>query len=637
MSFLYPTDTYKLKMKIINKTYFLIGVLIVVAVFNLVILYATQITTTTESYSIIRASDLKAKVETIASLAASIASGNKGDRNIMQDEISQFDMILSALKGGGVIREQDVIPVPNKIISEYELVEKNWQVYKTDASKIQTLTIYNDKVVAALNYVLERNSELILTTNSLIRDLDNLDRNYNAHRAIAAELYETAKRIEQNALLISIGQEDVRKDFARERLAFDIGIRSLLGVPTDDLNLKGSDVEGKALIPIPRQNSRSLDDLDALWESVRLRVKTLETQSIHSDEFNVVFSNLNMQRQSLLDSIDTFLDRWNDDRVDRRNVGQLVVQSLLGADIVIFLVVLAIIRKSLTPLEMITRAISRVKEGVYGEKIEYTRQDEVGELASSFNTMTDTIKLKEDEARKTGIAKDEFLAMITHELKTPLVPIQGYADILLSGHLGSLTDKQRERVSVIKSSSVTLLQIISDLLDVQKIELGQLKMKKTMADIRGTVTKSIQIFQPQIDELKIKVENTVEKNTRVPHDTDRIAQVLTNLIKNSLKAVKPQTGVIKIHSSEDQDEIKISVIDNGTGIPPEKQSSLFTKFYQVDASLTREKGGSGLGLSICRGIVETHGGKITLVSKVDSGTTVIFSIPKHDAPSSDSG
>jgi signal transduction histidine kinase len=244
--------------------------------------------------------------------------------------------------------------------------------------------------------------------------------------------------------------------------------------------------------------------------------------------------------------------------------------------------------------------------------------------------MTETIMIKEDEARRTDIAKDEFLAMITHELKTPLVPIQGYADILLSGHLGNLTDKQKERIAVIKSSAVSLLQLISDLLDVQKLELGQLKMKKVVGGMSETVTKSIQALQPHIDELKITIENIVDKNIAVAHDSERIIQVLTNLIKNSLKAVKPQTGLIRIYSEEDQNEVRIMVYDNGVGIPYEKQANLFTKFYQVDASLTREKGGSGLGLSICKGIIEAHGGKISLKSSADGGTTVIFSLPKHE-------
>ncbi|TBR23694.1 MAG: HAMP domain-containing histidine kinase, partial [Candidatus Nitrosotenuis sp.] len=230
--------------------------------------------------------------------------------------------------------------------------------------------------------------------------------------------------------------------------------------------------------------------------------------------------------------------------------------------------------------------------------------------------------------RRMSVAKDEFLTMITHELKTPLVPIQGYADMLIGGHLGSLTDKQRERMGIIKSSATSLLQIISDLLDAQKLELGQLRMKKEVLPIQKTVLKSIQTLQPQIDENKITVSNEVSPTILVPHDADRITQVLTNLIKNSIKAVKPNVGIIKITSSEDPNEVRITVSDNGGGIPPEKQTKLFTKFYQADASLTREKGGSGLGLSICKGIVGAHGGKITLESAPGVGTSVTFSLPK---------
>jgi signal transduction histidine kinase len=219
--------------------------------------------------------------------------------------------------------------------------------------------------------------------------------------------------------------------------------------------------------------------------------------------------------------------------------------------------------------------------------------------------------------------------MITHELKTPLVPIQGYADILLSGYLGNLTEKQRERIAIMKSSATSLLQLISDLLDAQKLELGQLRIKKSLVDIHATVTKSIQTLNPEIEDAKIKIVNEVSQNLVIPHDTDRIAQVLTNLIKNSLKAIKAETGLIKIYSSEDQNEVRLTVQDNGIGVPYERQGKLFTKFYQADASLTREKGGSGLGLSICKGIVEAHGGKISLESKPDVGTTITFSLPKH--------
>jgi signal transduction histidine kinase len=617
-------------LKIINKTYYLVGVLIAVAVFNIFVLYSTQVTFTSEAYSILRAGDLKTKVETIASLASSIASGNEQGQLQMQQEIKDFDNILGTLKSGGAIRGQQVAPIPEPLLSEYDAVFRNWSLYRTAASQIEATGIYDIEVVNALNYVLEKNTEMILTTDSLVRDLEVLDRNYNRHKEIAHELQETAKTIRQNALLVSIGQENgTKENLYNARLSFDVGIRKLLGLPLDDLDLAAFQVKAESLQPIPRENSESLDQLDILWESVELRVKTLETKSLYSEEFGSTYATLNSHRQPLLESIDDLVDMWNEKTTEKRNQGQLVTESIIGIDVAIFVIVLFVIRKSLRPLDMITKALSRVKEGIYGEKIEYKASDEIGELASSFNTMSETIKIKEEEARATDVAKDEFLAMITHELKTPLVPIQGYADILLSGYLGNLTDKQRERISIIKSSASSLLQLISDLLDVQKLELGQLRMKKEATKIYDTVAKSVQILQPEITESKIKLVNDVDKDLVVPHDTDRIAQVLTNLIKNSIKAIKSSEALIRIYSLEDQNDVKIMVHDNGVGIPYEKQTKLFTKFYQVDASLTREKGGSGLGLSICKGIVEAHGGKISLQSTLQSGTTVTFSLPKH--------
>ncbi|KAG2479922.1 MAG: putative Histidine kinase [Nitrosopumilales archaeon] len=244
--------------------------------------------------------------------------------------------------------------------------------------------------------------------------------------------------------------------------------------------------------------------------------------------------------------------------------------------------------------------------------------------------MSDTIKEKEAEAKKTDIAKDEFLAMITHELKTPLVPIQGYSDLLLSEHLGPLTDKQKERVSIIKSSATSLLDIISDLLDAQKLELGQLRMKKESTSIKNTVEKAVEAMQLAANEKEVKI--TVNcPDVVLLHDSERIIQVLTNLLKNSLKVVKEKAGAIQINVGDYPSEVKISVKDNGIGIPADKQKDLFKKFYQVDASLTREIGGSGLGLSICKGIVEFHGGKIGVQSTPDIGTTFTFTISKKSA------
>jgi len=241
--------------------------------------------------------------------------------------------------------------------------------------------------------------------------------------------------------------------------------------------------------------------------------------------------------------------------------------------------------------------------------------------------MSDTIKEKEEIAKKTDLAKDEFLAMITHELKTPLVPIQGYSDILLNEHLGELNQQQKDRLSIIKSSSETLLAIISDLLDVQKLEIGKLRMKKEDNDIKESIIKSVKAILPQAENKGIELTAHAE-SVIVYHDSERIKQVLTNLIKNSIIAVEPKKGKIDVVMEETPSEIKISVKDNGMGIPKEKQKDLFKKFYQVDTTLTRERGGSGLGLAICKGIIDNHGGKISVESEEGNGATFTFTIPK---------
>jgi len=307
---------------------------------------------------------------------------------------------------------------------------------------------------------------------------------------------------------------------------------------------------------------------------------------------------------------------------------QTIIQILLAVDIATFFLVPIVIRQSLSPLDAINKALSRVKEGMYGEKIKYTSEDEIGELVDSFNIMSDTIKEKEEQAKKTDIAKDEFLAMITHELKTPLVPIQGYSDILLNEHLGKLNQQQKDRLSIIKSSSETLLGIISDLLDVQKLEIGQLRMKKDDSDIKDSIQKSLIALSPQAEKNEIQLTSNAE-NLLIYHDSERIKQVLTNLIKNAMIAVEPQRGTIEIIMEENSSEIQISVKDNGVGIPQDKQKDLFKKFYQVDTTLTRERGGSGLGLAICRGIIENHGGKIFVESKEGEGAKFTFTIPKQ--------
>ena len=615
-------------MRIISKTYILVGVLITLAIINLLLLFQIQQVGTDESYSIIRAGDLKVNTETISSLSASIASGNEQDKEILQLEITNFEHVLSVLKNGGTIRGQGIVTIPKTISAEYDNVYNSWNSYQLSASNVEGTSVFDIVVVNALNYVLDKNGELILLTDSVSKELERLDRDYTRHKEIALDMKEHSKDFGRQALLISIGEEKgVREEIKKSRIGYEIDLRKLVGDSVLGLPAIDEEHVPETLINIPRENSNALRQLEPLWDTIQLRLKTLEENSLLAPEFESARLELYSQKLILQSSIDDLLDSWNAELNKDQSQQQIIVQILLGVDIFVFFVVLYTIRQSLSPLQIITTGLSRVKEGMYGEKIDYKADNEVGDLVNSFNIMSDTIKQKELEAKKMDIAKDEFLAMITHELKTPLVPIQGYADLLLSEHLGKLTTIQKERLTIIKDSATSLLDIISDLLDVQKLELGQLRLMKENISIKKSIEKAIESFKPKViqDEIKLALNSP---DIIVTHDPERIAQVISNLIKNSITAVKPKTGAIQVNVEELPTEVKISVNDNGTGIPIDKRKDLFTKFYQVDTTLTRERAGSGLGLAICKGIVKNHGGKIWVESTPNVGSTFIFTIPK---------
>ena len=159
-------------MRIILKAYFLVGILIAAAAVNLVLLYQAQQESTDESYTIIRASDLKAKVETISGLAKSIANGNDDDKSNLMNEINEFDSALQTLQTGGTIRGQTVVTVPTEIISDYNKVVTSWKKYRQNAAQIETSSVFDKQAVSSLNYIIEKNGEMALATDSVVKELE---------------------------------------------------------------------------------------------------------------------------------------------------------------------------------------------------------------------------------------------------------------------------------------------------------------------------------------------------------------------------------------------------------------------------------------------------------------------------------
>jgi len=230
--------------------------------------------------------------------------------------------------------------------------------------------------------------------------------------------------------------------------------------------------------------------------------------------------------------------------------------------------------------------------------------------------------------KESELKKEEFSSMMTHELITPLVPIRGYCEMLQNTEtFGSLTDDQLEYVKKIESNSSLLERLIGDLLDVQKLDMDRMNYLITEF--------SIDEFMDGIREnnshfmLAKNIEFTLKypKNWVLNSDQQRLRQVLDNLIRNSVDFVPSKDGKISVELKIKEENIEFFVIDNGSGIPKEKQSNIFKKFYQIDTSATRKHGGTGLGLVICKGIVEGLNRNISLKSEIGKGTSFFIKIP----------
>ena len=288
------------------------------------------------------------------------------------------------------------------------------------------------------------------------------------------------------------------------------------------------------------------------------------------------------------------------------------------------------------PLEILKQASVKVASGNLDTKIkQVSSDDEIKELAESFNKMVKDIKkgqtqIKDQlkELTKIDEQKDEFAAMVSHELKTPLVPIQLYTEMLLKGVLGSLDDKQLKALNAIHTNIKSLSELVDDVLDVTKLELGRVTLYKKHVDLQDLLDENIESLSMLAKEKNIGLKLDLKTSGKIFCDPKRINQVLSNLIKNSIDFVPESNGLIKLTVEKNAESFVFSVEDNGTGIPEESQKHLFQKFYKIDTSPTRKHGGTGLGLTICHGIVKSHGGKIWLDNECTQGTCFKFTIPE---------
>ncbi len=230
--------------------------------------------------------------------------------------------------------------------------------------------------------------------------------------------------------------------------------------------------------------------------------------------------------------------------------------------------------------------------------------------------------------QESELQKEEFSSMMTHELNTPLVPIMGYCEMLKDRDtFGELNNDQLDFISKIESNATLLERLISDLLDVQKLDMKKMNFLITEFDLAEFMDEINENNKHLMKSKNINFKVNSPKKLILNTDKQRLRQVLDNLIRNSVDFVPSKDGKISVEAKIKENNIVFAVHDNGPGIPKEKQSNIFKKFYQIDTSATRKHGGTGLGLVICKGIAEGLEGKIWLESEVGKGTSFFIYIP----------
>ena len=191
-------------MKLISKTYLLVAILISAAALNLFLFYQDSNSQTTQSYSIIRVGDVKVTAESISS----VASGNQEDKEQLDKQIIEVENIVYVIKNGGSIKGQSLEKIPLALTTDYNKVVTSWESYKSKAQHAENTSVFDPEAIKAVNYILEKNNELVLLSNNMVNEFENLGRDYNKHKQIAKDLAENVNVIGQQTLLISIGEEE---------------------------------------------------------------------------------------------------------------------------------------------------------------------------------------------------------------------------------------------------------------------------------------------------------------------------------------------------------------------------------------------------------------------------------------------
>ncbi len=298
------------------------------------------------------------------------------------------------------------------------------------------------------------------------------------------------------------------------------------------------------------------------------------------------------------------------------SVNRAIILSVVISLITSISLILYYSKKTLAPIHRLTLAAEKIKEGELDQEVPVNTQDEVGKLVTAFNSMAEELR-KQERLRKNMVSD------VAHELRSPLTKSHGYLKALKEGTM----EPDKDIIDSLYRNSELLKKLVDDLHDLARAEAGQLDLEKEPILIDDLIHATLESIQYRLEKSEVNIEVNFSEEVMVNVDPKRVQQVLRNLIDNAI-TYSDEGGKIEIDRRVSQDQVQLKVIDNGEGIPEEDIPYVFDRFYRVDSSRSRETGGTGLGLTIAKEIVEAHGGKIEAESTKGEGTSITVHLPK---------
>ncbi len=371
--------------------------------------------------------------------------------------------------------------------------------------------------------------------------------------------------------------------------------------PTPDRNRRNlfglADAQGVVIVSVdPKFPKGATLPADVLSKGIPIEVDGVSVGTLlpqlHPAEFNTAGS--------------LFLQRTN----------QALMLAILSAVLLALILGILLARTLTRPLHELTQAAQNIAQGELEQQVKVHSQDEIGQLASAFNRMS-------QEVARVNQLRRQMTADIAHDLRTPLTVIAGYVESMRDGILAPTT----QRLALIYGEIERLQNLVGDLRMLSQVDAGELPLNPQCIAPKGMLERAAALFQYQAEQQEVSL--SVEASDDLPEvriDEARMMQVMHNLLSNALRYT-PAGGKLRLSARTVQDKVEITVQDTGSGIDPQEMPYIFDRFHRADKSRHTETGESGLGLAIVKALIEAHGGKVWAELPPDGGTAIRFELP----------